>query len=126
MANGGSPAGREATPCTRSTGADAEPAATPLPYAITREYEDLAAVVDAVAAAEGRSVDVVGHSFGGRIGLGAALLTSNLRRLVVYEGAPAPGGRSFHGDAVMDRLEALAAATTARACCPTSWPRWSA
>ena len=34
----------------------------------------------------------------------------NLRRLVVYEGAPAPGGRSFHGDQVMARLEALDAA----------------
>lgn len=80
------------------------------PYAIAREYEDVAAVVDAVAVAEGRPVDVVGHSFGGRVGLGAALLTANLRRLVVYEGAPAPDGRSFHGDAVMARLEALATA----------------
>ena len=79
------------------------------PYAIAREYEDVAATVDAVAAAEGQAVDVVGHSYGGRIGLGAALLTSNLRRLVVYEGAPAPGGRSFHGDAVMARLESFAA-----------------
>ena len=81
-----------------------------LPYAIAREYEDVAAVVDAISATEGRPVDVVGHSFGGRVGLGAALLTSNLRRLAVYEGAPAPGGRSFHGDQVMARLEALAAA----------------
>ena len=80
------------------------------PYAIAREYEDLAALVDEVAATEGRPVDVVGHSFGGRIGLGAALLTPHLRRLVVYEGAPAPGGRSFHGDAVVNRLEALAGA----------------
>ena len=55
-----------------------------LPYAIAREYEDVAAVVDAISASEGRPVDVVGHSFGGRVGLGAALLTSNLRRLVVY------------------------------------------
>jgi pimeloyl-ACP methyl ester carboxylesterase len=80
------------------------------PYAIAREYEDVAAVVDAVAKAEGRPVDVVGHSFGGRVGLGAALLTPQLRRLVVYEGAPAPAGRSFQGDAVMTTLEALAAA----------------
>ena len=80
------------------------------PYAIAREYEDVAAVVDAVAAELGRPVDVVGHSFGGRVGLGAALLTANLRRLVVYEGAPAPEGRSFHGDRVMGRLESLAAA----------------
>ncbi|MDP9482232.1 MAG: alpha/beta hydrolase [Chloroflexota bacterium] len=78
-------------------------------YAIAREYEDVAAIVDAVALAEGRPVDVVGHSFGGRVGLGAALLTPHLRRLVVYEGAPAPDGRSFHGTAVMNRLETLAA-----------------
>lgn len=76
------------------------------PYAIGREYEDLAAVVDEVAAATGRPVDVVGHSYGGRVGLGAALLSPNLRRLVSYEGAPAPDGRSFHGDRVMARLEA--------------------
>ncbi len=37
------------------------------PYAIAREYEDVASVVDAVAAAEGRPVDVVGHSYGGRV-----------------------------------------------------------
>ncbi len=81
-----------------------------LPYAIAREYEDVAAVVDAVAADEGQAVDVVGHSYGGRVGLGAALLTPSLRRLVVYEGAPAPDGRSFQGPEVMSRLEALAAA----------------
>jgi pimeloyl-ACP methyl ester carboxylesterase len=78
-----------------------------LPYGIAREYEDVAAVVDAVAAAEGRPVDVVGHSYGGRVGLGAALLSPSLRRLVVYEGAPAPAGRSFQGDEVMARLEAF-------------------
>ncbi len=81
-----------------------------LPYAIDREYEDVAAVVDALAAAQRRPVDMVGHSYGGRVGLGAALLTANLRRLVVYEGAPAPAGRSFHGAATMARLEAHAAA----------------
>jgi pimeloyl-ACP methyl ester carboxylesterase len=79
-------------------------------YAIAREYEDVAAVVDAVAAREGIAVDVVGHSYGGRVGLGAALLTGNMRRLVSYEGAPAPAGGSFHGDPVMARLEALKAA----------------
>ena len=81
-----------------------------LPYAIAREYEDVAAVVDAVAAETGGPVDVIGHSYGGRVGLGAALLTPNLRRLVVYEGAPAPAVRSFLGRAVMARLEGLALA----------------
>lgn len=81
-----------------------------VPYAIAREYEDVARVVDAIAAASRGPVDVVGHSFGGRVALGAALLTENLRRLVVYEGAPAPAGGSFHGHDVMARLEALEAA----------------
>ncbi|HLY15192.1 MAG TPA: alpha/beta hydrolase [Candidatus Limnocylindrales bacterium] len=80
------------------------------PYAIEREYEDVAAVVDWLAASTGQRVDVVGHSFGGRCGLGAARLTSNLRRLVVYEGAPAPAGRSFHDAELLARLDALAAA----------------
>lgn len=57
-------------------------------YSIEREFDDLAAVVDAIAAEAGGPVDVVGHSYGGRIGLGAALRTANLRRLVCYEGAP--------------------------------------
>ena len=59
-------------------------------YAIEREYEDLAAVAAAIAAEAGSPVDVVGHSYGGRIALGASLLTPSIGRLVVYEGAPSP------------------------------------
>jgi pimeloyl-ACP methyl ester carboxylesterase len=81
-----------------------------LPYSIAREYEDAASVVDEVFAATGRRVDLIGHSFGGRIGLGTALLTPNLRSLVVYEGAPAPEGRAFHGEALMAELATLAEA----------------
>jgi pimeloyl-ACP methyl ester carboxylesterase len=81
------------------------------PYAIEREFDDLVAVIDAVAADRGRPVDVVGHSYGGRIGLGAALRTANLRRLVVYEGAP-PVGRGYQDEdaATLRRVEALVAA----------------
>ena len=79
-----------------------------LPYAIEREYEDVAAVVDWLAAETTAGVDVAGHSFGGRCGLGAARLTGNLRRLVVYEGAPAPVGWAFHDRALLARLDALA------------------
>lgn len=79
------------------------------PYAIEREYEDLAAMVDWLAARTGGPVDVAGHSFGGRVGLGAARRTSNIRRLVVYEGAPAPAGQAFHDDALLARLDELAA-----------------
>jgi pimeloyl-ACP methyl ester carboxylesterase len=82
-----------------------------IPYAIEREFEDLASVVDTIAAESGGPVDVVGHSYGGRIGLGAALLTRNLRRLVVYEGAPPPAeGRGYQDDGTLARIEALVAA----------------
>jgi pimeloyl-ACP methyl ester carboxylesterase len=81
------------------------------PYAIEREFDDLASVVDAIAAESGGRVDVVGHSYGGRIGLGAALQTPNLRLLVVYEGAPPPvAGRGYQDDGTLERIEALVAA----------------
>jgi len=80
-------------------------------YAIKREFEDLAAVVETLSAESGGRVDVVGHSYGGRIGLGAALLTPSLRRLVVYEGAPPPtSGRGYQDDGTLARIEALVAA----------------
>jgi pimeloyl-ACP methyl ester carboxylesterase len=58
-------------------------------YAIEREFEDVAAVTETVAAEAGGPVDVVGHSYGGRCALGASLLTPSIRRIVCYEGAPA-------------------------------------
>jgi pimeloyl-ACP methyl ester carboxylesterase len=59
-------------------------------YSIEREFEDLAVVAETVAGEAGTPVDVVGHSYGGRCALGAALLTPSIHRLVVYEGAPSP------------------------------------
>jgi pimeloyl-ACP methyl ester carboxylesterase len=58
-------------------------------YSLEREHEDVAAVVDAVAAS-GEQVDVYGHSHGGIVAFGAATLTGNIRRLVLYEGWPVP------------------------------------
>lgn len=55
-------------------------------YHLGREFEDVAAVVDAVAAAAGSAVNVLGHSFGGLCAFGGATLTANVRRLVLYEG----------------------------------------
>jgi pimeloyl-ACP methyl ester carboxylesterase len=52
-------------------------------YAIEREYEDVAAVVEAI----GRPVNLLGHSYGARCSIGGALLTPNLRRLILYEPA---------------------------------------
>jgi pimeloyl-ACP methyl ester carboxylesterase len=59
-------------------------------YDVAREFKDVAAVVDAVAEASGSAVDVLGHSFGGLCAFGGAALTSNIRRLVLYEGWPSP------------------------------------
>ncbi len=82
-------------------------------YAIERELEDLAAVVDAIAAETGAPVDVVGHSLGGRIALGTSLLTPNVRRVAAYEGAPSAPAGPVHGgtgaparDDLLDRLQA--------------------
>jgi pimeloyl-ACP methyl ester carboxylesterase len=76
-------------------------------YGLDLEYADLAAVVDAVSAGTRSPVDVVGHSYGGRCGLGAAELTRNLRRLVCYEGAPAPRGQRFERDELVAELVRL-------------------
>lgn len=81
-----------------------------LPYTIEREFEDVALVAESLAAAHGGPIDVVGHSYGGRAALGAALLTTSIRRVVSYEGAPTPPGASYHPAAIEDRLrEQLAA-----------------
>ncbi|HEX5012654.1 MAG TPA: alpha/beta hydrolase [Candidatus Limnocylindrales bacterium] len=72
-------------------------------YSIELEYDDLAAVADAVAGEAEMPVDVVGHSYGGRIGLGAALRTASIGRLVVYEGAPSPADGSGYRPAGVER-----------------------
>jgi pimeloyl-ACP methyl ester carboxylesterase len=56
-------------------------------YSIEREYEDIAAAVDAVAASAGEPVDLVGHSYGAMCAMAAATLTPNVRRLALYEPA---------------------------------------
>lgn len=67
-------------------------------YAIEREFEDVAAVVDAI----GEEVHLLGHSFGGLCALEAALLTSRVRRLIAYEPSPMPVPTGL-----VDRLQAL-------------------
>ena len=79
-------------------------------YDMTREFEDVAAVVDAVARASGSAVDVYGHSYGGFVAFGAATLTESIRRLVLYEGWPAPNRDVFAlPAAIEDRIDALLA-----------------
>ena len=57
-------------------------------YDVSREFEDVAAVVDAIEADAGTTVDVYGHSMGGLCAFGAAALTDGIRRMVLYEGWP--------------------------------------
>src|SRR5918994_4419958 len=79
-------------------------------YALEREYEDVAAVVDAVAEASGSAVDVYGHSHGGLCAFGAAMLTSNIHKLVLYEGWPAPNPEALAIPSdVQERMDALLA-----------------
>lgn len=53
-------------------------------YAIEREFEDVAAVVDSIR----EPACVFGHSYGATVALGAALAARNLRKLVLYEASP--------------------------------------
>ena len=77
-------------------------------YAAEREFEDVAAVVDAVAEAAGTAVAVYGHSGGASFALGAAALTANVGRLVLYE--PAVNTLDLLPAGLLERLDALLAA----------------
>jgi pimeloyl-ACP methyl ester carboxylesterase len=79
------------------------------PYAIEREFEDVATVADITADEAGAPVALVGHSFGGRVALGAALRSGRVAAVVCYEGAPARVERPYHAPGLVERLEMLAA-----------------
>jgi pimeloyl-ACP methyl ester carboxylesterase len=80
-------------------------------YTLDREYEDVAAVIDAVAVASGDAVHVYGHSHGGIVAFGAATLTHNVRKLVLYEGWPVPDPGVFAlPEKLEQRMDALLAA----------------
>jgi pimeloyl-ACP methyl ester carboxylesterase len=71
-------------------------------YHISREMEDVAAVVDAI----GGSVSVVGHSYGAVCSLEAALLTDKISKLIIYE-PPIPTGLPSYPPGIPKRLQAL-------------------
>ncbi len=75
-------------------------------YAIEREFEDVAAAVDSLPG----PVHLYGHSFGGTCAFEAALRTSNLASLALYEGGPKPAGLRFIPDEFIADLERLIAA----------------
>jgi pimeloyl-ACP methyl ester carboxylesterase len=71
-------------------------------YAIEREFEDVVAVIDSI----GEPVNLLGHSYGALLAIEAALLTRNIRKLVLYD----PGieaGEEIYPREVIERLEAL-------------------
>ena len=72
-------------------------------YAIEQEFEDIAAVVDSL----GEPAFLLGHSYGALCALEAALLTRNVRKLVLYEPPMDVSGEQFKPPGVVERLEAL-------------------
>ena len=72
-------------------------------YAVDREFEDVAAVVDSV----GESAILLGHSYGALCALEAARLTRNVGKLVLYEPGIEVAGEQIYPPAVIERLEAL-------------------
>lgn len=76
-----------------------------LPYSIEREFEDVVAVAERLASEWGAPIAVLGHSYGGRCALGAALWTDAIDRLICYEGAPTPDGHTYHPPGLEARLD---------------------
>ncbi|HZW03380.1 MAG TPA: alpha/beta hydrolase [Anaerolineaceae bacterium] len=71
-------------------------------YAIRREAEDVAGLVDSI----GGPVDVLAHSYGAVCALEAARLTDHMHRLILYE-PPIPTGLPMYPPGLPDRLQAL-------------------
>ena len=72
-------------------------------YAVEREFEDVAAVVDSL----GESAVLLGHSYGALCALETALLTRNVRKLVLYDPGIEVVGEEIYPHEVIERLEAL-------------------
>lgn len=72
-------------------------------YALEREFEDVAAVADAID----EPVNLLGHSHGGLCVIEAALRTDNLRSLTVYEPAGPWEEGHLYSEEIYGELEAL-------------------
>jgi pimeloyl-ACP methyl ester carboxylesterase len=72
-------------------------------YAVEREFEDVAAVIDSI----GEPVNLLGHSYGAFLALEAALLTNNIHRSILYDPGIEVAGREIYPHEVTERLEAL-------------------
>jgi pimeloyl-ACP methyl ester carboxylesterase len=76
------------------------------PYALSKEYEDVAVVAAALARQHGGPVDVFAHSYGATCALGAAAGGAPFRRVALYE---PPGPQTVPREWV-DRASAMVAA----------------
>ena len=84
-------------------------------YAIDREFDDVAAAVDAVAARTGGPVGLWGHSYGANCAMGGAARSTNVSHLILYEpslGLSYPPGSIAAVEAALDRGEHGAAIVT--------------
>ncbi|HSL00928.1 MAG TPA: alpha/beta hydrolase [Rubrobacteraceae bacterium] len=72
-------------------------------YAIDREFEDVAAVVDSLE----ESAILLGHSYGALCALEGALLTRNVRKLVLYDPGIEVADEEIYPPEVIERLEEL-------------------
>ncbi len=103
-------------------------------YSLAAEADDVAAVVEAI----GGRVDVFGHSYGALVALEAALRSSGLHRLVLYE--PALGARTFPAetarmersladgrreDVIVTLMRDLAGMTDGQVAVARSLPSWA-
>lgn len=72
-------------------------------YSVEHEFEDVAAVADSL----GEPVNMLGHSYGALLALEAALLTRNVRKLVLYDPGIEVAGEEIYPDEVIERMEAM-------------------
>ena len=75
-------------------------------YAIEREYEDIAGVVDTLK----EPAHLLGHSFGALLAMEAALHIPKLRKLILYEPWIPRPGIPLYPERTIERLEAQLAA----------------
>lgn len=75
-------------------------------YAVRREAEDVAAMVEAITLQTGEPADVLAHSYGAVCSLEAALLTDHINRLILYE-PPLPVGLRLYKPGLPERIQAL-------------------
>lgn len=70
-------------------------------YSIEREFEDVAAVADAVGKRTGQPVALWGHSYGADCAMGGAGLTRTVDHLVLYE----PGFATDYPEGALDAID---------------------